>query len=170
MTSGVEILLVEDNPEDVELTLRAFQKYHLANKVHVVRDGEEALECLFRTGRYAESNSQEKPRLVLLDLKLPKVDGLEVLQKCKADPRTKHIPVVVLTSSREECDVVQSYNLGVNSYLVKPVDFSHFTEAVRQLGLYWMVLNQLPSNSPLEARRSNSYDPVTSVDRRGRAD
>ena len=96
MTSGVEILLVEDNPEDAELTLRAFQKYHLANKIHVVRDGEEALECLFGTGRYADSNSQEKPRLILLDLKLPKVDGLEVLQKCKADPRTKTIPVVVL--------------------------------------------------------------------------
>jgi two-component system, response regulator len=145
MMSDVEILLVEDNPEDVEITLRAFQKHHLTNKVHVVRDGEEALECLFGTGRYAGSHAREKPRLILLDLKLPKVDGLEVLQKCKADPRTRTIPIVVLTSSREECDVVQSYNFGVNSYLVKPVDFSHFTEAVRQLGLYWMVLNQLPS-------------------------
>lgn len=148
MTSGVEILLVEDNPEDAEITLRAFQKYNLANKVHVVRDGEEALECLFGTGRYAEPLLHEKPRLILLDLKLPKVDGLEVLQQCKSDPRTKDIPVVILTSSREECDVVQSYSLGVNSYIVKPVDFSHFTEAVRQLGLYWMVLNQLPSKFP----------------------
>jgi two-component system, response regulator len=148
MMSDVEILLVEDNPEDAEITLRAFQKHHLTNKVHVVRDGEEALECLFGTGRYAGSNAREKPRLILLDLKLPKVDGLEVLQKCKADPRTKTIPIVVLTSSREECDVIQSYNFGVNSYLVKPVDFSQFTEAVRQLGLYWMVLNQSPSKFP----------------------
>ncbi len=150
MTSGVEILLVEDNPEDVEITLRAFQKHHLANKVHVVRDGEEALECLFATGRYAEPNVHAKPRLILLDLKLPKVDGLEVLQKCKADPRTKDIPVVVMTSSREECDLVQSYSLGVNSYVVKPVDFPQFTEAVHQVGLYWMVLNQLPSEFPPE--------------------
>ncbi|MEO8340270.1 MAG: response regulator [Nitrospirota bacterium] len=148
MTSGVEILLVEDNPEDVEITLRAFQKHHLANRIHVVRDGEEALECLFGTGRYAEAHTPEKPRLILLDLKLPKVDGLEVLQKCKADPRTKNIPVVVMTSSREEEDMVQSYNLGVNGYVVKPVDFSQFTEAVRQLGLYWMMLNQLPSEFP----------------------
>ena len=151
--NGVEILLVEDNPEDVEITLRTFQKYHLANKIHVVRDGEEALECLFGTGRYAEPNNYEKPRLILLDLKLPKVDGLEVLQKCKTDPSTKDIPVVILTSSREECDVVQSYNLGVNSYVVKPVDFSQFTEAIRNVGLYWMVLNQLSSDFPAGARK-----------------
>jgi two-component system, response regulator len=148
MTNGTEILLVEDNPEDVEITLRAFQKYHLANKIQVVRDGEEALECLFSTGRYAERSLCASPRLVLLDLKLPKVDGLEILQRCKADPRTRNIPVVILTSSREERDLIKSYNLGVNSYVVKPVDFAQFTEAVRQLGLYWMMLNELPSELP----------------------
>lgn len=147
MTNGVEILLVEDNPEDVELTLRAFDKYHFANHIHVVRDGEEALDCLFGTGRYAESRMRDRPRLILLDLKLPKVDGLEVLQRCKSDPMMKTIPVVILTSSREERDLVQSYHLGVNSYVVKPVDFPQFTDAVRQLGMYWMLLNQLPSES-----------------------
>lgn len=145
MTNGTEILLIEDNAEDVEITLRAFQKYQLANKIHVVRDGEEALECLFSTGRYAERSACVNARLILLDLKLPKVDGLEILQRCKSDPRTKNIPVVILTSSREDRDLVESYNLGVNSYVVKPVDFSQFTEAVRQLGLYWMVLNERPS-------------------------
>jgi len=146
MINGTEILLVEDNPEDVEITLRAFQKYHIANKVHVVRDGEEALECLFSTGRYAERSLCSNTRLILLDLKLPKVDGIEVLQRCKSDPRTKNIPVVVLTSSREERDLIDSYNLGVNSYVVKSVDFRQFTEAIRQLGLYWMLMNQLPSD------------------------
>jgi two-component system response regulator len=145
MTNGSEILLVEDNLEDVEITLRAFQKYHLTNKIHVVRDGEEALECLFSTGRYAERSVCSNTRLILLDLKLPKVEGIEVLQRCKSDPRTKNIPVVVLTSSREERDLIDSYDLGVNSYVVKPVDFPQFTEAIRQLGLYWMLLNQLPS-------------------------
>jgi len=145
MNNDMEILLIEDNPEDVEITLRAFQKHHLANKVHVVRDGEEALECLFGTGRYGESSDCANIKLILLDLKLPKVDGLEILQKCKVDPRTKNIPVVVLTSSREERDLVQSYNFGVNSYVVKPVDFPQFTDAVRQLGLYWMLLNQVPA-------------------------
>ena len=142
---GMEILLIEDNPHDVEITLRAFRKYNLANKIHVVRDGEEALECLFGTGRYAERSACSNTRLILLDLKLPKVDGIEILKLCKSDPRTKNIPVVVLTSSREERDLIDSYNLGVNSYVVKPVDFSQFTESVRQLGLYWIVLNQLPS-------------------------
>ncbi|ALA59091.1 response regulator [Nitrospira moscoviensis] len=145
MTNGMEILLIEDNPEDVELTLRAFRKYHLANRIQVVRDGEEALECLFSTGRYAGSGECANTRLILLDLKLPKVDGLEILQKCKSDPRTRNIPVVVLTSSREEQDLIKSYNLGVNSYVVKPVDFPQFTDAVRQLGLYWMLLNQVPA-------------------------
>ncbi len=145
MMNGTEILLIEDNPEDVEITMRAFRKYHLANDIHVVHDGEEALECLFSTGRYAQRPACLSTRLILLDLKLPKVDGLEILQRCKADPRTKNIPVVVLTSSREERDLIESYNLGVNSYVVKPVDFSQFTESVRQLGLYWIVLNQLPS-------------------------
>ena len=146
MSNGMDILLIEDNPEDVEITLRAFQKHHIANNIHVVRDGEEALECLFSTGRYAEHSPCQNTRLILLDLKLPKVDGLEILQKCKTDPRTKHIPVVVLTSSREERDLAESYNYGVNSYVVKPVDFPQFSDAVRQLGLYWMLLNQVPAD------------------------
>ena len=145
MSNGMDILLIEDNPEDVEITLRAFQKHHIANKIHVVRDGEEALECLFSTGRYAECSPCENTRLILLDLKLPKIDGLEVLQRCKTDPRTKHIPIVVLTSSREEEDLARSYNYGVNSYVVKPVDFPQFSDAVRQVGLYWMLLNQVPA-------------------------
>jgi len=142
---GMEILLIEDNPQDVEITLRAFRKYNLANKIRVVRDGEEALECLLGTGRFAEQSVGSNTRLILLDLKLPKVDGIEILKRCKSDPRTKNIPVVVLTSSREERDLIDSYNLGVNSYVVKPVDFFQFTESIRQLGLYWIVLNQLPS-------------------------
>ena len=145
MTDGMDILLIEDNPEDVEITLRAFQKHHIANTIHVVRDGEEALECLFSTGRYAEKSPCQRTRLILLDLKLPKVDGLEILQRCKSDPRTKHIPVVVLTSSREEQDLAKSYDFGVNSYVVKPVDFPQFSDAVRQLGLYWMLLNAVPA-------------------------
>jgi len=145
MNTDMEILLIEDNPEDVEITLRAFRKHHLANKVHVVRDGEEALECLFGTGRYRESSACANTKLILLDLKLPKIDGLEILQKCKTDPRTKKIPVVVLTSSREERDLVQSYNFGVNSYVVKPVDFPQFSDAVSHLGLYWMLINQVPA-------------------------
>jgi two-component system, response regulator len=153
MTNGVEILLIEDNPEDVEITLRAFQKYHLANKIHVARDGEEALQYLFGTGQYADQPLGSAPRLILLDLKLPKVDGIEILQRCKSDPRTKNIPVVVLTSSREERDLADSYNLGVNSYVLKPVDFYQFTEAIRQLGLYWVVLNQLPTELQSEGER-----------------
>jgi len=145
MNNEMDILLVEDNPEDVEITLRAFQKHHIANKIHVVRDGEEALECLFSTGRYADCSPCQNTRLILLDLKLPKIDGLEVLQRCKTDPRTKHIPIVVLTSSREEEDLARSYNFGVNSYVVKPVDFPQFSDAVRQVGLYWMLLNQVPA-------------------------
>ena len=152
MTNGTEILLVEDNPEDVEITLRAFQKHHLANKIHVVRDGEEALECLFSTGRYAERSVCSNIQLILLDLKLPKVNGIEVLQRCKSDPRTKTIPVVIFTSSREERDLIDTYNLGVNSYVVKPLDFSQFTEAIRQVSQYWMGLNQLPPE-PNSARR-----------------
>lgn len=147
MTSEMEILLVEDNPENVEITLRAFRKFEFASKVHVVRDGEEALDCLFNTGSYAEAPYCSHPRLILLDLKLPKVDGIEILQRCKSDPRTKHIPVVVLTSSREERDLTDAYNLGVNSYIVKPVDFYQFIESVRQLSVYWMGLNQLPPDT-----------------------
>ena len=140
----VEILLVEDNPNDVELTLRAFQKYNISNPVHVARDGAEALEFIFATGAYAGRKMENGPKVILLDLKLPLVDGLEVLREVKADPRTRLIPVVILTSSREERDIVESYKLGVNSYIVKPVDFEQFTESVRQLGMYWVLLNQPP--------------------------
>ncbi len=138
----VEILLVEDNPTDVELTLRALKKNNLANKVHVVRDGAEALDYLFATGVYEKREIDKRPKVILLDLKLPKVDGLEVLKKVKSDERTKNIPVVVLTSSKEEQDRIKSYRLGVNSYIVKPVDFNQFTKAVSELGLYWVLLNE----------------------------
>jgi two-component system response regulator len=140
----VEILLVEDSPDDAELALLALKHNHLANRIHLVHDGAEALEFLFGSGTVPKPQSEET-KLILLDLKLPKVDGLEVLKRIKSDPRTQHIPVVVMTSSREERDVVASYKLGVNSYIVKPVDFEQFTEAVRQLGLYWMLLNHLPA-------------------------
>jgi two-component system response regulator len=136
------ILLVEDNPSDAELTLRALKKAHVTNDVHVVRDGAEALEFLFGEGAYAARAGAALPRVVLLDLKLPKVDGLEVLRRVKADKRTKMIPVVVLTSSREESDLVASYHLGANSYIVKPVDSDKFFEAVHQVGLYWLLLNE----------------------------
>ena len=141
----VEILLVEDNPQDVELTLRALKKHNLANRVHVVKDGAEALDYIFASGAYAGRDIGKSPKVILLDLKLPKVDGLEVLQEVKADERTKTIPVVVLTSSREEKDMVESYKLGVNSYIVKPVDFNKFVDAVGDLGLYWLLLNEVPS-------------------------
>jgi two-component system, response regulator len=140
----IEILLVEDNPNDLALTLRAFKKNNLANHIHVVRDGAEALEFIFCTGAYANRNIENGPKMILLDLKLPLVDGLEVLRRIKSDPRTQRIPVVVLTSSREERDMVESYQLGVNSYIVKPVDFEQFTASVRTLGMYWLLLNQPP--------------------------
>jgi two-component system response regulator len=140
----VEILLVEDNPNDVELTLHALRRYNLANRIHVVRDGAQALEFIFCTGAYAHRSIENSPKVILLDLKLPLVDGLEVLQQIKGDQRTRLIPVVVLTSSREERDIVESYRLGVNSYITKPVDFEQFTEAVRTLGMYWVLLNQPP--------------------------
>lgn len=142
--NSIEILLVEDNPNDVELTLHALKKNNLTNSIHVVRDGAEALEYLFASGAYAGRDVNQAPKVILLDLKLPKVDGMEVLQRIKSDQRTRSIPVVVLTSSREERDIVESYRLGVNSYITKPVDFEQFTEAVRQLGLYWLLLNQPP--------------------------
>ena len=144
LENTVEILLVEDNPDDVELTLHAFQKHNLVNYVHVVRDGAEALDFLFCTGAYKNRRIENSPSLVLLDLKLPKVDGLEVLRRMKADPRNRMIPVVMLTSSREDRDITESYRLGVNSYIVKPVNFEQFTEAVRQLGLYWLLMNEPP--------------------------
>ena len=144
--SPVEILLVEDNPDDVELTLHALERYHVANRVHVVRDGAEALDFIFARGPYAERDIKNTPKVILLDLKLPLVSGLEVLKQIKDDPRTQMIPIVVLTSSREERDLVESYRLGTNSYIVKPVDFEQFTEAARQLGLYWLLLNEPPPN------------------------
>lgn len=140
----VEILLVEDNQHDAELALRALKKKGLANKVFHVKDGVEALEFLFNTGQYEHLKENRKPRLVLLDLKLPKVDGLEVLRKVKADEGTKMIPVVVMTSSEQEQDIVKSYKLGVNSYIVKPVDFQNFSNAVIDVGMYWLVLNKHP--------------------------
>lgn len=143
MSTQVEILLVEDNPNDVELTLHGFRKHNLANRIHVVRDGAEALEFIFRTGRYVDRPA-DQPRVVLLDLKLPLIDGLEVLRHMKADPCTRLIPVVVLTSSREECDLIESYQLGVNSYILKPVDFERFAESVRTMGMYWLLLNEVP--------------------------
>ncbi len=142
--NAVEILLVEDNPQDLELTLRALQKAHIANRIQIARDGVEALDYVFGEGTFAGRRIEDAPRLILLDLKLPKVDGLEVLQRIKSDPRTKTIPVVILTSSKEQRDVVESYRLGVNSYIVKPVNFEGFTVAVRDLGMYWLLLNEAP--------------------------
>ncbi|MDZ7762813.1 MAG: response regulator [Melioribacteraceae bacterium] len=142
----VEILIVEDNPNDAEMAIRAFKKSKLTNNVLVVEDGEEALDFIFRKGKYSERNSDSSPRMILLDLKLPKVDGLEVLKEIKSNPETKMIPVIVLTSSKEESDIVESYKLGVNSYIVKPVDFDKFVDAVRNLGLYWLLLNESPIN------------------------
>ena len=140
----VEILLVEDNADDVELAMHALRQEKLANHVEVARDGEEALDFLFCRGRYPHRSFNNQPRLVLLDLKLPKVDGLEVLREIKNDPRTKTIPVVILTSSREEKDLVNGYQLGVNAYIQKPVDFEQFRQVVKQVGLFWFVVNQPP--------------------------
>ena len=146
MTSenGVEILLVEDNRRDGELTMRALNKRHLANRLVWVKDGDEALDYIFGTSAGPQRSACHAPKVILLDLKLPKVDGLEVLRRLKGDERTKNIPVVVVTSSREEQDIVESYRQGVNSYIVKPVEFENFSEAVAQLGLYWLLLNERP--------------------------
>lgn len=138
----VEILLVEDNTDDVELTLRALRKHDLAEHVHVVKDGVEALDFLMGTGSYNDRSAAEPPRVILLDIKLPKLDGLEVLRRIKSDERTRTTPVVLLTSSREESDIAESYRLGANSYVVKPVDFEKFVESVSELGLYWLLLNE----------------------------
>ena len=142
--ASTPILLVEDNPDDEALTLRALKKNHIANHIVVAHDGVEALDYLFATGAYVGRDPAERPALVLLDLKLPKIDGLEVLKRLRADPRTSLLPVVVLTSSREDQDLVRSYSLGANSYVRKPVDFNQFVEAVRQLGMYWLMLNEGP--------------------------
>lgn len=139
-----EILLVEDNPDDAELTIRALKKSNVMNRMSVVQDGAEALEYLFGTGRYTHLEHSNLPKVVLLDLKLPLVSGIEVLRRCKEDQRTRQLPIVVLTSSREEPDIETCYNLGVNSYIVKPVDFHQFADAIRQIGLYWLLLNEPP--------------------------
>ena len=142
--NSVEILLVEDNPQDLELALRALRKANLTNRILIARDGAEALDFVCCEGAHACRKIEDSPKVILLDLKLPKVDGLEVIRRIKGDPRTRSIPVVVLTSSKEQSDVVESYKFGVNSYIVKPVSFEHFAEAVQQLGMYWLLLNQPP--------------------------
>jgi CheY-like chemotaxis protein len=148
----VEILLVEDNPDDVELTLHALRQEKLANHIEVARDGEEALDFLFCRGPYAQRSFEQPPRVVLLDLKLSKVDGMEVLREIKKDPRTKAIPVVILTASREESDMANGYHLGANGYVQKPVDFDNFRHLVKQLGLYWLVVNQPPPPVAFQAK------------------
>lgn len=144
--SVVEILLVEDNPNDAELAMRALKHHNLANHVYIVRDGAEALDFLFCSGAHAGRDIENRPRLVLLDLKLPKVDGMEVLRQIKADARTRTIPVVILTSSQEDEDVAESYALGVNSFMTKPVDFEKFVDAVAKMGFYWLLLNRQPGD------------------------
>jgi CheY-like chemotaxis protein len=138
------ILLVEDNPDDEALAIRALKRHHIGNDIVVAHDGVEALDYLFCTGMYAERDINNKPSVVLLDLKLPRIDGLEVLRRVRADPRTKFLPIVVLTTSSEEGDLLNSYSLGCNSYICKPVDFVQFSEAIRQLGMYWLLMNEPP--------------------------
>jgi CheY-like chemotaxis protein len=148
-SNAVEILLVEDNPNDLELALHALRKNNLANRIQVARDGEEALDYIFARGAFAGPQPWcNIPKVILLDLKLPKVDGLEVLKEIKSDPRTKTIPVVILTSSKEQRDLVNGYQLGVNSYIQKPVDFDQFRETIKQIGMFWLVVNEPP---PVEA-------------------
>lgn len=149
MTQNVEVLLVEDHPKDVELTLNALRQGKVRPQVQVVRDGEEALEFLFCRGEFSERSFDNPPRLVVLDLKLPKITGLEVLRTIKTDDRTRKIPVVILTSSNEDRDLVNGYELGVNSYVQKPVEFLEFSDRVKQLGLYWLVANQAPPTGPI---------------------
>jgi CheY-like chemotaxis protein len=146
MNSVIEILLVEDSQDDVDLTLHALRQGKLSNSIFVVRDGEEALDFLFCRGAFSQRNFEHPPKLVLLDLKLPKVEGLQVLKQVKSDPRTKAIPIVILTSSKEERDLIEGYGSGVNSYIQKPVDFDQFRNTVKTLGMYWLVVNQPPLN------------------------
>jgi two-component system, response regulator len=147
MSTNVDILLVEDSQDDVDLALHALRQGKLANSIFVVRDGEEALDFLFCRGGFSQRSFDRPPKVVLLDLKLPKVNGLEVLKQVKSDPRTRTIPVVIMTSSKEERDLIESYGSGVNSYIQKPVDFEQFRTTVKTLGMYWMVVNQPPVNS-----------------------
>jgi two-component system response regulator len=155
----VEILLVEDDPDDLELTMHALNEEHVCNRIQVARDGEEALDFLFCRGPYSGRDPGCHPRLIMLDLKLPKVDGLEVLEQIKRDPRTKAIPVVILTSSKQEHDMVQGYQLGVNSYIQKPVDFDQFRQTIKRLGFYWLVVNQAP---PQPAFNGETRDEIYS--------
>jgi len=148
--SQVEVLLVEDNIHDAEMTIRSLKKVNLANNLVHVKDGEEALEFIFAQGKFAGRDLVNAPKLILLDIKMPKVDGIEVLRRIKADEATRTIPVVIMTSSKEELDIVSSYELGVNSYVVKPVDFEGFARAVSQLGLYWLITNQPPLSSNIK--------------------
>jgi len=155
----IEILLVEDDPDDLELTLRALREDHVANQVQVARDGEEALDFLFCRGPFSGRDPDCRPKIILLDLKLPKVDGLEVLEQIKRDPRTRAVPVVILTSSKQDQDLVQGYRLGVNSYIQKPVDFDQFRAAIKRLGHYWLVVNQPP---PQRAFQEGAWDEIRS--------
>jgi two-component system, response regulator len=146
-TNQINILLVEDNPDDELLTLMAFRENNIRNEIIVARDGEEALDYLFGTGLHKDREVNFLPQMILLDLKLPKIDGLEVLQKIRSTAETRLLPVVILTSSREEMDIIKSYDLGANSYIRKPVDFEQFSEVIKQLGIYWLVINELPIKS-----------------------
>jgi CheY-like chemotaxis protein len=156
MSHEVEILLVEDSPEDAELTIRALRRNKLANEIHHVEDGVEALDFLFCRGAYADRTFTQLPKLVLLDLKLPKASGMEVLRAIRADERTKAIPVVVFTSSKEERDLIDGYKLGVNAYAQKPVDFEQFSSTVRQIGMFWMLVNQAPTSATFVASKTQS--------------
>jgi two-component system response regulator len=149
-TNDVDILLVEDNPDDAELAVHSLRKEKLANSIFVARDGEEALDFIFCRNAFTDRNFENPPKLILLDLNLPKIDGMQVLEAIKADSRTKTIPIVILTSSKEERDLISGYDLGVNSFIQKPVDFDQFRDTVKNVGLYWMVTNQSPVKTPIQ--------------------